>query len=444
MKKRWAAVGLAVTMAISLTACGGSGESKETSAGKKGTDKELTVWVEKVFSDEANTAMQERLDSFSKETGIKVKYEFIPATDFMTKLNAAIEAGSNIPDITTSAVTKVVNYYPNIPYKDVSEIVNEINEERPYFEAIYEGTKIDGKHYFVPMTSSTTMMFVRKDKLEENGITEIPKTWDEVFETAEKISDPEHGFFGLGIGCGPTDEDGENMFRMINWNQGGYIFDSEGNITLDNEVTKNLLAKYKEMYDGGVIPKAASTWDPGGNNSAYLMDECGIVFNAPTLYNALKTDEANKELFENTEMVSLPSGTDNDTSMGFATGFAIMESCDNVESATDLIKYMYDKEWYEKYLEITAPVFAPLFQDMKGEGIWADGVNAQVIDYAEKANGYYGYPIEGIKGRAVAAKHYFTFPMAEMMNKVITNTLDVDQAVEDAIKKLNDVQKTVK
>ena len=254
--------------------------------------------------------MQERLDAFAEESGIKVKYEFIGATDFMTKLNAAIEAGSNVPDITTSAVTKVVNYYPNIPYKDVSDIVNNINEERPYFEAVYEGTKIDGKHYFVPMTSSSTMMFVRKDKLEEKGITELPKTWDEVFEVAEQISDPDNGFYGLGIGCGPTDEDGENMFRMINWDQGGYIFDKDGNITLDNDVTKSLLTKYKEMYDGGVIPKAASTWDPGGNNSAYLMGECGIVFNAPTLYNALRSDEANKELFENTEMVSLPAGSD--------------------------------------------------------------------------------------------------------------------------------------
>ena len=127
----------------------------------------------------------------------------------------------------------------------------------------------------------------RKDKLEEKGITELPKTWDEVFEVAEQISDPDNGFYGLGIGCGPTDEDGENMFRMINWDQGGYIFDKDGNITLDNDVTKSLLTKYKEMYDGGVIPKAASTWDPGGNNSAYLMGECGIVFNAPTLYLSL-------------------------------------------------------------------------------------------------------------------------------------------------------------
>ena len=288
------------------------------------------------------------------------------------------------------------------------------------------------------------MMFVRKDKLEEKGITELPKTWDEVFEVAEQISDPDNGFYGLGIGCGPTDEDGENMFRMINWDQGGYIFDKDGNITLDNDVTKSLLTKYKEMYDGGVIPKAASTWDPGGNNSAYLMGECGIVFNAPTLYNALRSDEANKELFENTEMVSLPAGSDNDTTMGFATGFAIMETCDDVESATKLIEYMYDKEWYEEYLEITAPVFAPLFQDMEGEGVWADGVNAQIIDYAKKAKGYYGYPVEGIKGRAIAAKHYFTFPMAEMMNKVVTDTLDVEGAIGDAIKKLEAVQKTVK
>ena len=84
-------------------------------------------------------------------------------------------------------------------------------------------------------------------------------------------------------------------------------------------------------------------------------------------------------------MVSLPSGSDNDTTMGFATGFAIMETCDDVESATKLIEYMYDKEWYEEYLEITAPVFAPLFQDMEGEGVWADGVNAQIIDYAKKS-----------------------------------------------------------
>lgn len=129
--KKVAALGMAALMAASLGACGGSGGSK----GGSGSDsKSLTVWIEKVFSDDANTAMEERIKSFAEENDVNVNYEFISATDFVTKLNAAIEAGSNIPDITTGAVTKVVNYYPSNPYMDVSDLVDEINAERPYME----------------------------------------------------------------------------------------------------------------------------------------------------------------------------------------------------------------------------------------------------------------------------------------------------------------------
>lgn len=431
------ALTLAMVMSMSLGACG-----NDTSSAKA-EEKELTVWVEKIFSDDANQAMEERMESFAKEKGVKVNYEFIAATDFVTKLNAAIEAGSNVPDITTSAVTKIVNYYPSNPYMDVSDLVDEINQNRPYMESIYEGSKIEGKHYFVPMTSSSTMMFVRKDKLEEAGISEIPKTWDELFEVAEAISDPDNGFYGLGMGCGPTDEDGENMFRMIMWDQGGYVFDESGNVTLDNDIAKELLEKYKELYDKEVIPPAATTWDSGGNNTSYLMGEVGIVFNAPTLYNSLKTDENNKELFENTEVVNLPAGRDNSTTMGFAAGLSIMEGCKDVDLAEDLIRYLMDDDWYNEYLEITAPVYAPVFQDCKDNGIWAEGVNAQVINYAENSKGYYGYPVEDLRGRAVAAKNYFTFPMANMLNQVTTGSEDIDGAIGGAVSKIEEVQKTI-
>lgn len=439
--RKLAALGLAAVMAVSLAACGQ--DSGGEGASGKG-EKKLTVWIEKIFSEEANQAMKERIESFSEASGVKVDYEFIQATDFVTKLNAAIEAGSNIPDITTSAVSKIVNYYPGNPYQDVSGLVAEINKDRPYMESIYEGSKIEGKHYFVPMTSSSVMMFLRKDKMKEAGIEKAPETWDELFEAAKAMSKPEEGFYGLGMGCGPTDEDGENMFRNILWNQGGTVFDKEGNITLDNSVTEELLAKYKELYDGGVIPPSATTWDPGGNNTSYLMGESAIVFNAPTLYNALKTDEANRELLENTEVVNLPSGRDNNVTMGFAAGLSIMEGCKNTEEAEELIKYLMDKDWYDQYLEITAPVYSPVFEDCKGNGIWKEGVNAQVIDYAENSRGYYGYPVENLRGRAVAAKNYFTFPMSNMLNQVATGAEDEKSAIEGTIGKIKEQQDVVK
>lgn len=449
MKKRVTAVLLLVVMLISLTACKGknsennnaadnantgankTSDSASKSESKDSEGKKLTVWLEKVFSDEANAALQERVEEFKKETGIDVKYELLAATDFVPKLNAAIEAGTNVPDVTltSGAITKVLNYYPNIPNVDVTDLVNKIHGIRPYFESIIEGSKIDGVNYFVPFYSSSTLMFIRKDKLEEKGITTLPSTWEEVFEAAEAVSDPANGFYGLGIGCGPTDEDCENTFRMILWNDGGYIFNEDGSVAINNEKAINLINKYVDMYDKEIIPPAATTWDPGGNNSSYLMGESAIVFNAPTLYNALQGDEAYKEIFENTVAMAPPAGTDNSVAMGFISGFAIMNTCKDQETAGEFIKYMLDAKWYDSYFKITAPVFAPLFQDAENDEFWADGINKQVVNYAKNASGYYGYPVSSIEGRVAAAKHYFTYPVAQLLNSVVTGASSVDEAI---------------
>ena len=219
MRKKLLSMVMAGTLALSFTACGGSssGETEkstdtskveETSSGDtqavsadSGNKKTITVWVEKIFSDDANTKMEERLKEYGKEKNVTVNCEMVAATDFVTKLNAAIEAGQSVPDIISADTTKVLNYYPNIPCNDVTDLVDQIDEERPYLQASYEGTKIDDKYYYVPFYSSSTLMFVRKDKLEEAGITEMPTTWDEVFKDAEKVSDPDNDFYGLAIGC---------------------------------------------------------------------------------------------------------------------------------------------------------------------------------------------------------------------------------------------------
>ena len=93
------------------------------------------------------------------------------------------------------------------------------------------------------------------------------------------------------------------------------------------------------------------------------MGESAIVFNAPTLYNALKADEAYKEIFENTVALNMPDRSDNSQHMGFITGWQIMNSCKDMDTAEDFIKFMLDKDWQNSYLEITAP-FLHLFSKM--------------------------------------------------------------------------------
>lgn len=424
------AAGLATAMLVSVGACGSSSDSANS----------LTIWVEKVFSEKSNDEMKQRIEAFSKETGIKVNYEFISATDYITKLNAAIEAGRGIPDITNSAVAKVVNYYPGNPYMDMTDIVKDINAERPYIESVYEGSKIDGKLFFAPFRSSSTMMFVRMDKLKEAGINEAPKTWDEVFEAAEKINDPSNNFYGLGWGCGSTDEDGDNLFRNVLWNEGGYLFDKSGKVTLDNDATRALIKQYKQLYDDKIIPPAATTWDSGGNNSSYLMGESGIIFNAPTLYYTMANDDSYKDLLANTAMVNMPSGSDNDVKMNYVTGLSIMSATKNVDGATKLIKYLLDKDWYDGFMEETAPVFAPVFQDSEEVDTWKEGVNAEVLNYVKTSEGYYGYPAESTADRAVAAKNMFTYPESKMLNQVVTTDTSIDDAIKENVSTLEELK----
>ena len=110
MKKRVLVVALLVLLAVASAFAGGAKEAK----------KSLTVWVEKSFSDDANYAMEQRVKEFGKEFDVDVSVEMINALDFMTKLNAAIEAG-NPPDIVTANMYKVLSYGDNNPFLDVTE-----------------------------------------------------------------------------------------------------------------------------------------------------------------------------------------------------------------------------------------------------------------------------------------------------------------------------------
>lgn len=403
--------------------------------------KELTIWFEKSFNDEANATVEKRVKEFGELNGIKINYEAIAATDYMLKLNAAIEA-KTVPDISFANKYKVLNYYPNNPYMDVTDLVNEVSDGRKMFDSVVNATKIGDRNYFLPFHASSTIMFVRKDILDAKGVA-LPTTWAEVFDVAEKVSDGANGVYGLGMGCGPMDEDAENTFRMIMWSNGGSIFDEEGKPVIENnEPTREAVEKYLSLFKAGAIPPSAPSWDPGGNNKSYLMGESAMVFNAPTLYNALKNDAAYAHIFANTVFLAPPAGTESTTTLSLVYGWAIMEGSQSVDLAKDFIRYMYASDWYDGYFASVVPVFAPVFEDSSSLPLYAEGINAQVLEYVKSANGYYGYPSKTVEGIAVGAKYYYTYPVARMLNAVVNGT-SIEEAFSNMTMDIEDVWATI-
>ena len=236
----------------------------------------------------------------------------------------------------------------------------------------------------------------------------------------------------------------QSMTNFFGWIEVGYIFSDE---TTFEDVLLSVKKQFEEELVKDVYkrqPQDATTWDAGGNNGSYLAGRTAFCFNAPTLYNALVSDEQYKDLLDNTVVLAPPAGSDNSVYMNFNRGFAVMNTCKDTDLASDVISYLLDKDWYDSYMEEIAPVFAPVFEDAKENTTWKDNeVNAQALKYVENASGYYGYPVKTLKGRTVAAKHYFTYPFVKAVNQVATGTADSAGALKSMTSAIEDFQDQV-
>lgn len=432
--KKFLALMLALAMIFALAACGQEPAAAPATAAPASDDAapaELTIWVEKVFSDDANNSMQMAFDRYQAETGVKLNVEFVNSSDFMTKLSAAVEAGTT-PDISSADIRKTLTYYPDNPYIDITDLMAEIHAENPIYDSVYNISRIDNKYFFIPYTSSADLMYIRSDKMAEAGITEIPTTWEEVFNVAKAINDPDNEFNGLGWSWGADDEDLENSIRMLTWNYGGSFFKEDGTANRDNPKNLEVMKMFYSMYEDGTIPEAAVSWDGGSNNGNYLLQTVGICFNACTLYRAMSTDEQYKELLENTIIRNLPNGPDNNHHMAYLYGWGIHTNCKDVDAAKDLIRYLCDIDNYAEYIEYLAPTYAPVFQKEGDKDLWHDGgVYESMLNYVQSCDSYVGYPNQDMVNMAIASKVYTAHYLSHELNAVAAGSQTIEEALNN-------------
>ena len=71
---------------------------------------------------------------------------------------------------------------------EINDIAEEMDAENLYYPSALNEVKIGDDYYGLPWRMDTRIMIYRKDHFEENGIEEAPKTWDELVETAKKLT----------------------------------------------------------------------------------------------------------------------------------------------------------------------------------------------------------------------------------------------------------------
>lgn len=165
------------------------------------------------------------LDSFEEENpDIRVRDETLPAsTDEQHQFYVVnLEGKSTDIDVLSLDVIWVPEFARAGWLRDVSEVLAN-GEQRAFFPGPMQAVMYENRLYAVPWYIDAGLLYYRADLLKEYGRT-VPKTWEELVETAKEITSREKNLYGFiwqgkqyeGLVC--------NVLEFI-WSNGGMVLE---------------------------------------------------------------------------------------------------------------------------------------------------------------------------------------------------------------------------
>jgi multiple sugar transport system substrate-binding protein len=204
---------VSVLAAASLVACG---------PGSPGNA--VTLWMYPVIADQAQSrAYWQRVEAgFEHDTGVDLRIELQPWEGRQEKLGAALMAG-NGPDVVLLQSDMIPQYVGENALAPVDDVV--AASPRAYPPAVVDALKVQGRSYGVPLYRTVTTTVYNRKLFAEAGITQLPRTWDEVTAAAPKLA--AHGIPVLDY-SGSTEETLNLTFYPLLWQAGGSVFSPDG------------------------------------------------------------------------------------------------------------------------------------------------------------------------------------------------------------------------
>ena len=186
----------------------------------------ITYWNGLTGAD--GKVMDELIDRFTKETGIRVEQQRLPWADLYAKLQVSVPAGEG-PDLALIHTVEV----PHFAHDGVLEAIDEATlggkgfRGEDYLPATWQGGTFQGKRYSLPLDVPQHVLYLSAKVLKEAGLAgadgrpKVPASRDELVSMAKTMTKGE--VFGFAIG---TVNPGRYTwgFHNLLWQNGANIY----------------------------------------------------------------------------------------------------------------------------------------------------------------------------------------------------------------------------
>jgi multiple sugar transport system substrate-binding protein len=265
LSRRALAAAAAVAVVLPLSACGSGDDSggSTDASGKVEGDITFQTWNLRA---NFKSYFEGLISDFEKKyPGTHVKWVDQPAEGYADKISADA-AGGTLPDVVNVSPDLVAPLAKAGLALDLDKAASKYKKE--YLSGAWASHQIPGMNgtYAFPWYLNTGPLFYNKALFEKAGLDpdQPPKTYDELFADALKISDKTDGKVAT-LANVPTIEDfGRYGVPLMNKEGTGFTFNDAKGV--------ELLTKYKELYDAKALDSQALTATPESSGRKFLTE----------------------------------------------------------------------------------------------------------------------------------------------------------------------------
>ena len=311
MKKIIAMI-LALTLALSLVACGSSSAPATTEAPKQEVaaptateavaDDPVAQWgaamKEKydgttinvlLASHTATDGMMALVDEFTELTGIKVNTRILASTEMKTMQRSNSSTKTGIFDVYMCDAFTVyeyakAGYIENLqPYLENPEMTPEWYDYEDILLAYRDGiATVEGVPYLLPVAGESRFVVYRTDLFEEHGKTP-PETLDEWLELCQYFQEAGNGeYYGISYrGAKGTLVGSAHMSLAYCFTDNPIIDPATGEYQLDSEATIDSIEFMLELAKCSSPEIASMNHEDGG--ALFTQGKCAMWFDATSL-----------------------------------------------------------------------------------------------------------------------------------------------------------------
>jgi len=383
-------------------------------------DKVLDVWVAR-GREWANIIKRMTDEEFTPQTGIKVNINVIPA-GAMHLLMLSSTAGM-APDVALGVQAEIpIDYAVRNAVVNLGEFpdYNEIAARfRPGALIPYQ---FNNGHYALPENQNFSMLFYRKDILQQLGVEKAPETWLDIMDLIPLLQQNGMDFY---YGHAPDD-----FTPFLFQNSGEYYRENSKYSALDTPEALKAMKMWTDLFTNYKINKKADFYN------RFRTGEMPIGIADYSTYILLST--AAPELTGWWEMKPMPGIMDKDGQINRSTGGAaqtavIFKDTKMKNEAWDYLKWWTSADVQEQFgseLESVLGVEAR-WNTANVEALKRLPWSSQDIDSVLKQWDWF-------KEREIVLGAYFTTRhITNMWNEIVLNGKTVREAVEDGIKEIN-------